>query len=145
MAGQGPSRSFLVFYVIVVIGVGYFVLLAAGAFSEDDPPPIYSAPTARPATQPDALDQMVIAFDGNWTRSQIRTRVDKALTLYGEPTTDEMRSRAGSSLVTLRRELGVPEMEILELMLCSPVVADHMSFPEAAGLAAGFASAGDSC
>lgn len=93
----------------------------------------------------DPLDQMVIAFEGNFTREQIQTTVDHALQLYGLPATDENRSRAGSTLVTLRKEGGVWEMVILEFMICSYVDGVNLSFPEAAAIASAALISGDRC
>lgn len=93
----------------------------------------------------DPLDQMVIAFEGNFTREQIQTTVDHALQLYGLPATDENRSRAGSTLVALRKEGGVWEMVILEFMICSYVDGVNLSFPEAAAIASAFLISGDRC
>lgn len=91
----------------------------------------------------DPLDQMVIAFDGTYTRIQIKDRLDKAIELYNLPKTKENYSRAGSTLVALRKETGQKEMDILDYMIRSYVQGMNMDFPSAAGLAASFLSAGD--
>ena len=91
----------------------------------------------------DPLDQMVIAFSGNYSRTQINERLDKAMELYNLPMTKENYSRAGSALVALRKETGQKEMDILGYMIRSHVSGVNMDFPSAAGLAASFLSAGD--
>lgn len=98
-----------------------------------------------PAQPQDPLEQMVIAFEGNYTRAQIRRRVDEALRLYGENVTDENRSRAGSALVALRRQVGVAEMDILAHMICSHTPDVTISFPDMAGLSAAAIKSGDRC
>lgn len=88
---------------------------------------------------------MVIAFEGNFTREQIQTPLDHALQLYGLPITDENRSRAGSTLVALRKEGGVREMVILGFMICSYVDGVNLSFPDAAAIASAAIISGDRC
>lgn len=93
----------------------------------------------------DPLDQMVIAFDGSWSRNEIQVRLDRALVQYGASTTDQDRSRGGSALVALRQEYGVPEMEILDHMNCSYVEGVDISFPDMAGISAVAVINGDGC
>lgn len=93
----------------------------------------------------DPLDDMVIAFEGSWSRSQIQTRLDLALRLYGREITDENRSRAGSVLVVMRQQYGVPEMAILEHMICSHVGDMKISFPDMAALSTVSVKNGDHC
>ena len=91
----------------------------------------------------DPLDQMVIAFNGSYSKTQIKKRIDKAMELYNLPRTKENYSRAGSALVALRKEVGPNEMDILSYMVRSHVQGVNMDFPSAAGLAAAFLSVGD--
>jgi hypothetical protein len=91
----------------------------------------------------DPLEQMEIAFKGNYSKPQIKERLDKAMELYNLPRTKENYSRAGSTLVALRNEFGHSEMKILSYMIRSHVPGVKMDFPSAAGLAAAFLSAGD--
>ena len=84
----------------------------------------------------DSLGQMEIAFEGGYKRQEIQRCVDTALTAYGHPLTEENYSRAGSALVGLRKQLGVPEMSILAYMIRSHVPGVQMTFPDAAGIAA---------
>lgn len=97
---------------------------------------------ARPPSDP--LDQMEIAFLGGYSRSEIKLRIDEAMTLYGMPITEENYSRAGSVLVTLRQEYGPTEMDILDYMIRSHVPGVDLSFNEAAAFAVVFLAAGDS-
>lgn len=89
------------------------------------------------------LEQMEIAFEGNCSKQQIQERLDKAMKLYNLPRTKENYSRAGSALVTLRKEFGPSEMELLSYMIRSHVPGIKIDFPTAAGFAAAFLSAGD--
>lgn len=62
----------------------------------------------------DPLDQMSIAFVGTPSKSEVQTKVDAAFSATGTPATSENSSRAGSALVSLRKENGASEMTILE-------------------------------
>ena len=110
------------------------------ATSASTPSPV---PTARPASTAQggveslpSLRKMEIAFDGNPRASQIRPILDNALLLYGVPITEENYSRAGSTLVALRKELGPSEMDILDHMIRSYVSGVNISFPDMAALCA---------
>ena len=91
----------------------------------------------------DPLDQMAIAFEGGHSRQEIKTRLDQAMELYGLPPTDDNYSRAGSVLVSLRRDLGPEEMEILDYMIRSHVPGVAMDFPSMAGISAAALASGD--
>ncbi len=103
--------------------------------------------TTRPSvtTQSDALSMMESAFVGSPSRSTIKARIDRAMDLYQLRRTEENYSRAGSTLVALRREYGASEMEILDYMICSYVPGVSLLFHEAAAFAVTFLSVGDSC
>lgn len=92
-----------------------------------------------------ALEQMEIAFEGNPSQSQIKSKLDRAMDLYGLTKNESNYSRAGSVLVALSNRQGVSEMDILDLMICSHVEGVNMDFPGAAALAVTFLVAGDSC
>lgn len=92
----------------------------------------------------DLLNRMEIAFEGDYSRSQIQQRVDEAMTLYKVPKTDDYYSRVGSVLIVLRKETGQQEMVILDYMISSFTSGVEISFPEAAGLAAAFLQTEDS-
>ena len=91
----------------------------------------------------DPLDQMVIAFNDSYSRTQIKEQLDRAIELCNLSRTQENYSRAGSALVALRKETGQKEMDILDYMIRSHVPGVIMDFPSAAGLAASFLSSGD--
>lgn len=90
----------------------------------------------------DALGMMEVAFEGNYTRADIKPVLDQAMTLYGVPITEENYSRAASSLIALRQENGVDEMDILSYMIRSHVPGVKLTFPEAAAISAVFLSTG---
>ncbi|MDK1046416.1 MAG: hypothetical protein QGM45_12135 [Anaerolineales bacterium] len=92
--------------------------------------------TASGQVPTDPLSQMEVAFKGDFTRAQIKSRLDRALQLYRLPITAENYSRAGSTLVALRKEIGPQEMDILDYMIRSHVPGVRITFPEAAGIAA---------
>lgn len=97
---------------------------------------LQSAAGAQPPSDP--LSQMEIAFEGNFSQSQIKARLDRAMQLYNFPITNENYSRAGSSLVALRKQFGPREMDILSHMIRSHVPGANLSFPDAAGVSAAF-------
>jgi hypothetical protein len=86
---------------------------------------------------------MVIAFQGGHSRAEIQSRLDKAMQLYGLAITPENYSRAGSALVTLRKEVGPSEMEILSYMIRSHVPGVAIGFPEMAAISAVALASGD--
>lgn len=86
----------------------------------------------------DPLNQMEIAFEGNYTRLQIKQRVEEAMDLYNVPKTQENYSRVGSVLVVLRKETGQREMDIIDYMIRSHVPDVVISFPDAAAISATF-------
>lgn len=104
-------------------------------------PPLTPAPTT-PAKM-DALGQMEVAFEGDYTRDQIKQRLQKAMQLYNVPITEENYSRAGSTLVALRKQNGIREMAILDHMIRSHVRGVNIDFPRAAGLSAAAVKIGD--
>lgn len=85
---------------------------------------------------------MVLAFEGGYSRAQIKASLDEAMKLYELPPTNENYSRAGSALVSLRKfaqdrgcMFKCNEMTILDYMIRSHVPGAAMSFPDAAGIA----------
>ena len=80
------------------------------------------------------LDQMAIAFEGNYSRSAIKARIDEAMRLYGLELTRDNYSRAGSVLVSLRKEFGPDEIDILDHMIRSHVEGVNIDFPSMAAL-----------
>ena len=146
------------FAVLVVLVVAAFGLTSCGgeeSVTTGDRPPSDSSEEARDDDAPsskapseaeappsgvpeDALGQMEIAFEGNPSQEEIKADLDKALRLYELRATEENYSRAGSALVGLRKEFGVPEMQMLRyairLQLDTPGV--NLDLPSALGLAA---------
>jgi len=86
--------------------------------------------------QMSALDKMSVAFEGHPSRDQVKAKLDRALTLYQTDITEENYSRAGSTLVGIRKDTGVHEIEILEHMIRSYLPGMKGSFPEAAAMSA---------
>ena len=97
----------------------------------------------QPPPERDALGLMEVAFEGNYTREQIKPVIDQAMTLYGVLITEENYSRAASVLVVMRQENGVNEMDILSYMIRSHVPGVNLTFPESAAISAVFLAAGD--
>ncbi len=56
-------------------------------------------------------------FQGNHTKEQIKRRLDKALSLYGLPLNENYYHRAANTLVEMRQQAGVDEMDILTCMI----------------------------
>lgn len=104
------------------------------------PPDPVATPIAQETAPSDPLDQAVIAFEGGHSRKQIKTALDKALTMYGLERTAENYSRAGSALVGLRQSAAsdgcghCSEMEILAAMISAGKLG-NMTFPDAAAWA----------
>ena len=96
-----------------------------------------------PAPAPDALTMMHTVFMGDYTRAQIKQQLDVAMRFYNTPITEENYSRAGSVLVTFRKDTGIHEMIILDYMIRSYVPGVNLNFPDAAAIAATFMQLGD--
>lgn len=81
----------------------------------------------------DALDQMVVTFEGTPLRATVQAA---ALAATNMSLSSENYSRAGSTLVALRKSTGVSEMDMLG---CIPEIvngAPNIGFPDAAALCA---------
>lgn len=89
-----------------------------------------------PVSQMSAVEQMVIAFEGNHSAERIKAGMDKTLPLYSLPTTEENYSRAGSVLVELRKKTGVNEMDILDCIFQRAKYGTSEEFPYAAAVCA---------
>jgi len=87
-----------------------------------------------PVDEMSALEQMEIAFDGGYTKENIQNNLDATMKLYNLSITEENYKRAGSVLVTLRKEYGVIEMDILKCMIQSHVSGVDISFPDEAAI-----------
>ena len=134
--------------VIILI---FFLLAVIGVIFQPEPNTMQSKKTvkkpnslAQSSSVPsDPLVQMAIAFEGNYSKAQIKERIDIAMKLYNVPLTNEYYSRAGSALVTLRKEVGPDEMDILSYMIRNYVPGVAIDFPAMAGASASFLAAGD--
>lgn len=102
-----------------VIGVILFFILI-GLFSEgNNSSASYTKSTSNTRTiveKMTALEQMEIVFIGSFSYNSIKERMDSVMQLYGLSMTNENYNRFGSVLVTLRKETGVSEMNILICM-----------------------------
>jgi hypothetical protein len=115
------------------------VALAACGGASTPPPAVTAPPTRPPAAivPSDPIAQASLAFVGNPSPAEIRSKLDAAFAIYGLEPTDDNYSRAGSVLVALRQEAeadgypAITEMAILEEMIAGGGVPD-LSFPEAA-------------
>lgn len=132
-------------WIASVVLAGGLLTVAGAACSDQDkqPPDSVELATEKPAQPADALGQMEVAFEGNYTREQIKPVLDHALKLYGLPITEENYSRSASVLIVMRREHGVNEMDILSYMIQSHVPGVNITFPEAAAISVVFLSVGD--
>ena len=90
------------------------------------------------ANAQDALGKMVVAFDGNHSRVEIKSKVDKALRLYDLPVNNEFRGRVGSTLVSLSNSNDVhkTEMQILQCVIDAYTPSADTTFPNMAGVCA---------
>lgn len=112
-----------------IVGVSLFLLFVVSIFSTSSPDTAHEA-----VSNMTALQQMTIAFDGNYSEKEIKDKITEAMVLYNVPITEENYSRAGSTLVALKQQHGIEEMLILDYMikkLYTPNI--KMTFPEAAG------------
>lgn len=94
--------------------------------------PVLAACSAQPEAAPepppsDPLDQMLISFNGNPSKTEIKQAMDDALNATDTVISNESYSRAGSVLVTFRKEYGIDEMEVLE---CVPTATRDPRVPE---------------
>ena len=96
-----------IFFVFILIGL-------AGCASETSS--YRSSSNSEDFSSKSALAMLELAFEGDYSRQEIKLRIDRVMQLYGLPITEENYSRFGSVLVALRKETGVPEMEILTCM-----------------------------
>lgn len=103
------------------MGLGVAVLVACGESGPEDLHP---------------LDQMSISFAGSPSRQQVQEALDRVMNAYGVAPSEESYSRAGSALIGLYEELGIPEMEVLDCMSRQRSRWGSRGFAEGAGLSA---------
>lgn len=87
-------------------------------------------------TSKDVLDMMEVVFKGNYTRQEIKTTLDRAMTLYGVPINEDNYNHYGDILLNLRKNTSVKEMDILNSMINSYITTSKIDFGEAAKRAA---------
>jgi hypothetical protein len=103
-------------------------LLLASCGGSPEPPASSASP------QSSALDQMEVAFAASPTRASIKAALDAALPMYGHPVTEENYSRAGSTLVSLRKSN--PDFSEMAILACmTKAHYPNVDFPNAAALA----------
>lgn len=100
--------------------IGFFLLfILIGIFSSGDnssttnTQPNQNTNTKTSIEKMTALEQMEIAFIGSFSYNEIKERMDSVMQQYGLSMTNENYSRFGSVLVTLRKDYGISEMDIL--------------------------------
>jgi len=94
------------------------------------------SPPAKPTPQADALTMIATVFQGGYSKSHIKAKLDQMMMLYREPITEEYYQRVGSVLVSLRKNSGVPEMTILQCVIEAHAPGVEVKFTEAAALCA---------
>jgi hypothetical protein len=70
---------------------------------------------------------MVVSFNGSPSKTEIQEALDNALKATDTAITEENYSRAGSVLVSFRKEYGINEMDILR---CIPTKVTDPRVPE---------------
>lgn len=73
-----------------------------------------------------ALEQMELTFDGSPSTEEIQEAMDDALNATNTSISEDSYSRAGSVLVTFRKDYGIDEMDILE---CIPTMTTDPRVP----------------
>ena len=128
----------IILFFIFIFVFSYIINMSNGGSNSDK----YNS-VQNKVKQMSALEKMSIAFIGNYDRPKIKIKMDKAMTFYNLQITEENYSRAGSTLVALRKEYGIEEMKILDYMIKSYVPNVNMSFPDAAAIATVFLVTGN--
>lgn len=126
------------FFVIigVILVIGWMVIGLPRLIDGPKTKETKTEQTTKTAEDLTALEQMLIAFEGNHKMDEIKTKMDKAMKMYGLELTEDNYSRAGSVLVALRKEYGITEMDILDYMIKSYV--PNMKFPDMAAIATAY-------
>ena len=87
-----------------------------------------------------ALEKMGIAFNGNYSKAEIKKSMDKAMKLYNLTINEENYNRAASVLIVMRKEYNITEMDILDYMIRSYVPNSGMDFQSMAAISTVFLS-----
>lgn len=97
-----------------VIGI-FLLFILIGVFSGGDNNST-STQNQNTGAESSAIEMMEVAFIGGHSQGEIKTLIDATMRLNSLPITEENYQRLGSVLVTLRKETGVSEMDILTCM-----------------------------
>lgn len=127
------NNKVVIILVLFIIAIIFF--LSRNSDNSSTAQPEQQTPTASNNSTPtDALSMMTTVFEGNYSRAEIKEKIDSALSLYKTEITEENYSRAGSSLVELRKTNGVEEMKILNCMITGYTPNVSITFPQMAAL-----------
>jgi ABC-type Fe3+-hydroxamate transport system substrate-binding protein len=127
------NNKVVIILVLFIIAIIFF--LSRNVDNSSTTQPEQQTPTvSNNSTQTDALSMMATVFEGNYNRAEIKEKIDSALSLYKTEITEENYSRAGSSLVELRKTNGVEEMKILNCMITGYTPNVNITFPQMAAL-----------
>lgn len=77
-------------------------------------------------------------FIGKHSKRFIKGKLERAMKLYKTPLTEEFYHKCGSALVALRKNSGIPEMEILSYMIDMHSPSAGLDFATAAAFATTF-------
>jgi hypothetical protein len=99
-------------FVAILIVTTVLAVSCGGVISLETPTSV-SSTSATTVAQMTSFEKMEIAFEGGYNKAEIKPRLERAMDLYGVPITEEIYSRAGSTLVALRKNTAVKEMDIL--------------------------------
>ena len=97
-----------------VVGLGIFLLGVSGPLWPDDSSE--ASKQRRRVASLTALEKMEIAFQGGYSRDQIAPILHATMRQFGSVPTEAKRTHWSDVLVVLRKDSGVPEMEILRCM-----------------------------
>lgn len=92
-------------------------------------------PFSAPAQATDSLDKMELVFAGDYKRQEIKGALDKVMKLHSLEINEENYSRAASALISLRKSVGVNEIDILRCMY-QPGSPAKTNFPNSAAICA---------
>lgn len=100
----------------VIILIGFIALIVLGLYG------LIKLSSYQPAsvaysTEPDALTKMQAVFEGNYSRAEIKNKLDSVMFLYGVPITETNYKKYGSGLCYASDKSGYREMDILDAML----------------------------
>lgn len=128
------------------------VMLAIfGCSNSDDSTvsPRSSAGTSSQNSQVSTLDKIAVVFKGDFSKAEIKSKLDQAMRLYGVPITDENYNRTSSALLVSRKAAeqegcnDCTEMLILDYMIRSYVPGVDIPFADMVGISKAALVAGD--